>query len=257
MIITLFPPLSLPALFMYPFKGKGKIPQKGTERTFKGAFPADQDIIIACVCLLWSNQAHCLAQTPFYTISHHRIAQLFGRGKTKERVELTLCTLFPAGLKNEARHGTIAPASGPQKISPFFQRLQPERHGPTCTTSQKYGGLLGRQSFAPAASASCQNLTTGLGGLAGAKTMAALAYKNAGLIGTFHVSSPGFANNSDSPLPAINAKSGSFGVMDQIILDQNLSRTQINASLAYRKPVARSQHARTDGGSFHQSVIEL
>ncbi len=64
-------------------KGNGEIAQKATEWTFKGACSANQDIFVACVCLLWSNLPHSSTQAPFYTVAHNSITKLFGRSEAE------------------------------------------------------------------------------------------------------------------------------------------------------------------------------
>ncbi len=70
-------------LTMNPVKGNGQILQKRTEWTFKGAFPANQDIFVTGAGLLWSNLAYSLAQPPFDPVADNGIAQLLCRGKSK------------------------------------------------------------------------------------------------------------------------------------------------------------------------------
>ncbi len=139
LIVAIFPTIALHSFTLNPLtmhigKGNGQIMQKSAERTFKGAFPANQDIFVPIARLLWSNKTHRLSKTPLYAIANDRISQFFGRRKSKagRKVDklpfLRLTQTNLAGLQHKPVCREITPISGSQEISSFLKRMQSKGH---------------------------------------------------------------------------------------------------------------------------------
>ena len=127
----------------------------------------------------WQESGGKRTETTLDTVAHNGISDLSGHGKAHTG---NTCHPTRTGLKNQARSDPfLLCRRNSQKIRPLFQAPEHEH--------------LSRQTLTPPGATVRQNAPPANCGLAGAKTVATLAHKDARLKGTFHGFSPKIYNS--------------------------------------------------------------